>query len=412
VEQKSVHWNGIIWQLVHLGGSGLLLIVLWAVLGRYWSVQGFGQFNYIFAYVSIAGIFIDFGLDVLLTRNIAHSSGNIPTSYWKLKFLCSTIFFSVFFILGLFLAIPIIVLLTLLAGSLALSFTAFLNALLRARDKLDVEAKIGIIQKGIFILASIYGVSVLQMHMLWVAQCYAMSHFVGLALTLFSIKKYTLINPQETNQDINSSKTVFYSAWPLFLVALLGVLTLRVDIFLLQVLLGDESVGIYTAAMRLVEGTIVLGSAYQAAIFPKLVKQLANQEKFNTLFKEAIKHLILGALLITIPGMLLSHWLIELLYGHTFIQSSEILMSLLPAILLVYQTTLLGSVVIAISKQSHYMLILGFALLINIIIDYIAIQSFGTMGAVIGFWAKEIGLIIMLGLYIKHYFSIPQQKAT
>jgi len=404
VEQKSVHWNGIIWQLVHLGGSGLLLIVLWAVLGRYWSVQGFGQFNYIFAYVSIAGIFIDFGLDVLLTRNIAHSSGNIPTSYWKLKFLCSTIFFSCFFILGLFLAIPTIILLTLLAGSLALSFTAFLNALLRAQDKLDVEAKIGIIQKGIFILVSIYGVSVLQMHMLWVAQCYAISHFVGLAFTLFSIKKYALINPQETNQGINSSKTVFYSAWPLFFVALLGVLTLRVDIFLLQVLLGDESVGIYTAAMRLVEGTIVLGSAYQAAIFPTLVKQLANQKTFSTLFKEAIKHLFLGALLIIIPGMLLSQWLIELLYGNTFTQSSEILMSLLPAILLVYQTTLLGSVVIAISKQSHYMLILALALLINIIIDYIAILSFGTMGAVIGFWAKEIGLVIMLGLYINRYW--------
>ena len=409
-DTKNIRWNGVIWQLFHLGGGGLFLIILWAVLGRYWSVEGFGQFNYIFAYISIAGIFIDFGLDVLLTRTIAHDNGNIPASYWKLKFLCSAIFLSCFFILGLVLAIPTLVLFCLLAGSVALSFTAFLNALLRARDKLDIEAKIGVIQKSIFILVSIYGVSFLQMHMLWVAQCYAISHFFALVLTLLSIKKQALINPLFAKQGTSipktdSSRTVFFSAWPLFLVALLGVLTLRIDIFLLQALLGDAAVGIYTAAMRLVEGTIVLGSAYQAAIFPKIVKQLKQADKFNHLFYQAIKHLLIGALLITIPGVFLSSWLIELLYGEDFSQSSEIFVALLPAILLVYQTTLLGSIVVALSKQTHYLVMLAIALAINVLIDYFAILAFATMGAVIGFWIKEISLILMLWLYIRYYFT-------
>jgi len=410
-KQKSVRWTGIIWQLIHLGGGGLLLIILWAILGRYWSVEGFGQFNYIFAYISLAGIFIDFGLDVLLTRHIAGSNGNIPSNYWRLKFLCSLVFISFFFIFGLYLTIPLFVLLSLLVGSLALSFTAFLNALIRARDKLDIEAKIGIFQKASFILISIYGVSFLHKQMLWVALCYAISHILALGITLISIKYNHLKRPK--NSEKNSSiKTLFQTTFPLFLIALLSVLTLRIDIFLLQAVLDEKAVGIYTAAMRLVEGCIVLGSAYQAAVFPKLVSLIGSADKFKVLFLKAIGHLLVGALIIVIPGIILSPWIIELLYGHAFEQSSQILIALLPVIILVYQTTLFGSIIIAMSRQSHYLIILTIALGLNGIIDYIAILNFGTIGAVIGFWAKEISLIIMLAIYLKkNYFPVEKKAA-
>jgi len=403
--QISVRWTGIIWQLIHLGIGGLLLIALWSVLGRFWSVEKFGQFNYIFAYISLAGIFIDFGLDVLLTRYIAHSNSNIPNHYWHFKLICSVVFSLLFFLLGLILTIPIDVLIWLLAGSLALSLSAFLNALIRARDKLDIEAKIGIIQKSSFILISIYGVVILQKQMLWVALCYAFSHIISLILTFVAIKIYQLDHSQYLEEKTESIRNLFFKALPLFLIALFSILTLRIDIFLLQALMDEQAVGIYTAALRLIEGIIVLGSAYQAAIFPKLVNQLNDHQSFKQLFHKAIQHLTMAGFIIALGGMLLGQWMIDLLYGEAFHESGIILISLLPVVILVYLNALFGGVIIAMTKQKNYLLILAIALFINIIADYLAISAFGTIGAVMGFWLKEITLLLLLISYIKnHYF--------
>lgn len=418
--QKSVRWKGIFWQLLHLGGGGILLIILWAVLGRYWSVNGFGQFNYIFAFSALVGIFIDFGLDVLLTRYISLSKGNIPHQYWYLKAICIVLFTVSFFILGLILKLPLKELSYFLVGTISLSLTAFLNALIRARDQLIVEAKIGIFQKSLFIIGSIYGVSQLNQNMLWVAQCYALSHILAVCLTYFSIHKNNLwvseelkFKQQALKLQLNL-KQLIIDALPLFLIALLSVLTLRIDIFLLQALLDENAVGIYTAAMRLIEGAIVLGTAYQAAVFPKLVDQLNFPDQFNPLFKKAVIHLLFGAILIMVPGILLGSWIIPLLYGSAFTASVDIFIVLIPVLVLVYQTALWGSVFIAMARQKDYLFILFLTLVINVAVDYYAILHFGVMGAVIGFWIKELFLIGFLGVYLwRNLFSrwyIPNKK--
>ncbi|WP_069469693.1 hypothetical protein [Candidatus Marithrix sp. Canyon 246] len=63
-----VRWRNVLWQTLHLGGGGVLYIIIWLSLARFWSIGDFGQFNFLFALIAVGGVFCDFGLDVLLTR--------------------------------------------------------------------------------------------------------------------------------------------------------------------------------------------------------------------------------------------------------------------------------------------------------------------------------------------------------
>ena len=81
-----VRWRSVAWQMVRLGSGGVLLIGLWLVLARWWGIDQFGQFNYLFAYAAVCGLCCDFGLDVLLTRYVAREGPITPRSFLTIKF--------------------------------------------------------------------------------------------------------------------------------------------------------------------------------------------------------------------------------------------------------------------------------------------------------------------------------------
>jgi O-antigen/teichoic acid export membrane protein len=81
-----VRWRNVLWQTVHLGGGGVLYIVIWLCLARFWSIEDFGHFNFLFALIAVGGVFCDFGLDVLLTR-IASKKKTLKLQHQRLLFI-------------------------------------------------------------------------------------------------------------------------------------------------------------------------------------------------------------------------------------------------------------------------------------------------------------------------------------
>jgi len=402
IAQTTAHqikWQNVFWQLIHLGLGGVLMIALWIVLGRFWQVELFGYFNYLFAYISIIGIFFDFGLDVLLTKLISKKlNSGIPNKCWRLKQQVFLVVLSASIICGYLLSFSFASLICLLMGSALLSFTSYFNAIFRARDQLHIEAKIGLLQKIIFIGGSIVGVVSFDYEIFWLALIYFISHLIAFIITLFILNKKHWFIISDTNKS-----TLFYlhESWPLFISALLAILSLRLDIFLLQWLKDAEQVGFYTAAMRLFEGIIVISSAFIAVIFPKFVAKSHDMKVLSSFFKYTIQIFSGAALIIIIPGLFIIPTAITLLYGVKFSPSIILLQTVLPALFLVFITSLSGNLLIAIGKQHLYMRILMVVLFIQIIANIICINVWGTMGAIIGYWVREVLLFIVLYVVIK-----------
>lgn len=393
-----VRWPSVAWQAVHLGAGGLSLVVLWLVLARWWGPEAFGQFNYLFAYAAICGVCCDFGLDTLLTRRVARAGPWTPRGFVVAKIGVVLGFFFLFLAGGWVLGMPPTVF-VLLLGVVLLSLTSFADGIVRGMDRLDIEARIGILQKLVFIGGSITGVMVWDGGGIWVAVCYLVSHAFALAATVKVALARTWLRLSEGEQKV---VRVLRQAWPLWSVALLTGLAVRIDLFMLQWRADEEAVAAYAAAARLIEGVVVLGTAYMMAVFPRIAQAWRDPRRVRLLVRRSVVILTMAGLVIGGVGYVASTWLIELLFGPEYRVAGGVLRMLFPAVALVYISGLLGHALVAIGRQNAYLAALVLAVIVNAAVDYVLIPVLGAHGAVAGFWAREVILVcILMGLVLR-----------
>jgi len=384
-----VSWPNVVWQVFHLAVGGVLLMFLWVVLARLWGPDRYGWFNYLFVIITLSGVTADFGLDVLLTRSVAAGIKGIPRALLHLKFI--TILGSLATFGAFAMCSPdelVKPFLLLLIGVLFFSSTNFLNGFLRGIDRLDLEAKVGLVQKCTFVLGSIWGVWFLNYGLLWVGLCYLSTHVLGFFLTWRVVFPYRpLILKDALPQD--SRYKFFSQALPLLSIALLIFLTLRSDIFLLKWLADPKTVGIYAAAFRFVEGFVLISTAYLLALFPRLVACREETGVFSSMVKRSFVLLTAGGLLAAILIWWVTPYLIERLLGASFFASGEILRGLAIVLPLLFISLLLGQILIVHSKQRLYALTLIMGLGVSVAVDLWTIPRWGAWGAVVGVWVRE-----------------------
>jgi O-antigen/teichoic acid export membrane protein len=280
---------------------------------------------------------------------------------------------------------------------LLLSLTTLLNGIFRSLERLDLEAKIGIFQKLWFFAASVIGVVLLEQGMFWVAAAYFSSHLIGVSLTLILIIKYRWFNLSYSTYNI---KYIYSHTWPLFIAAFLTVLSVRIEIFLLQYFHGEQAVAIYSAVIRLMDGLVIISTAYMAAVFPRLVTLVSKISHFIALLKHSLLILFVIASLIVIIGYVLTPWGINFLYGEDYNKSIIVLRSLLPILPILFLAALLGQVLVALERQKWFMIALSIALGFSIVIDVFSIPYWYELGAVVGYWSREVLLFVLLSFMV------------
>ena len=395
-----VNWTNVAWQVFHLAIGGVLLVLLWVVLARVWGADRFGWFNYLYILITMGGLFANFGLDVLLTRSVAGGLHGIWLPLLRLKWVAllgGLVIFSVLaWSLPQGLRAPYF---TLLVGVLIFSGTVFLNGLLRGLDRLDLEAKIGLFQKIVFVLSSLAGVWMQGYGLLWVGGCYLGSQVLTFGLTWIVIPQKSIIIKQASVDG--SSSNCFTEAWPLFGISILTFLVLRIDIFFLQWLAGPEEVGVYAAAFRFLEGLVLMATAYLAALFPRLVAQIRLGAEWTSIVKRSFYLVFVGGVLSGLLLWCLAPYLTTLLLGPAFRSSQGLLRGLVMVVPVLFTTLLLGQVLIAQDRQRLYAggLVAGTG--VAGAVALLAIPGWGAWGAVVAVWAREICQFLFLVAVLK-----------
>ncbi len=393
-------WFHISWQMLHLGVGGILMVVFWIVLARHWSVEQFGNFSYLFTLAALVGIVFDFGMDVALITHLKKQK-NIPLNLIFLK--NRIIVLSIFFIVGFFSLYHsssnenmLLALILFLFGGIFLSYTGFANAILRYHDHLHIEAQIGFAQKFVFIVPALGSVMYLGSGITTIAFLYLITHFFAFLVTLFYIQQKKWIYWRKMATPI---KTHFYQLLPLFVAALLAVLSLRMDIMLLQWLRGSESVAIYSAASRLFEGFIVMATAFSAIIYPNLVKKTNQPQVLHHYYLRVIKGIALLGILFCLLAVPLAPMLIHWLYPESYQSSGRLLQYLLPALVLVMINMVNAQYLLAIGARHTYMKFLSMALVVQFLVNMVLIPYYDNLAAVTAFWFYQLTLLI---LYYNH----------
>lgn len=215
------------------------------------------------------------------------------------------------------------------------------------------------------------------------------------------IIKYKMFNNYNFK---NHMKPIF----ALLFMNLAASIYVNLDKVMLGYIKGDEAVGIYSAANKIIRMITAFLSAATTVLLPRMSYYIENEyiEKFNKVFKLTLKYL----LFITIPAIvgvvILSDNIILLLGGDAFVASSEVLIVIAPVILFLSLSNLIGiQVLIPLGKESTTLVSVIIAAFTNFTLNLILINKMSYVGAAIATVISE-GIVVAIQLYtVRNYMN-------
>lgn len=190
-------------------------------------------------------------------------------------------------------------------------------------------------------------------------------------------------------------------ALPLLLSGAVIMLYMRIDQLMLGHMVGDEEVGIYSAALRLSEAWYFVGLTILGVYFPKFL-QLRKEEGELAYFEGIVsigRIVVWGALALAITTTLLADWIILVFYGEAFLASAHVLVISIWAVVFVYMGAISSQMFVADGRQVLQLYRSIIALIINAVLNYILIPKYGAAGAAMALLIAQMFAGVFFNLF-------------
>jgi len=191
--------------------------------------------------------------------------------------------------------------------------------------------------------------------------------------------------------QISRAKNLIKDSWPLILSGLAIMIYMRIDQIMLGQMLGDESVGIYSAAVKISEVWYFIPMTVVASVFPSIIEAKKQNE---TLYYDRLQKLydimVLVALTVAILMTFLSDWVVTLLFGKAYLEASTVLSVHIWAGIFVFLGVASGKwfIIEGLQRYSFYRTLLG--AIVNIVSNFFLISKYGIIGAAIATFFSQI----------------------
>ncbi len=362
-----------------------LFVGVW--VARYLGPEQFGLLNYASAFVALFGTFATLGLDSIVVRDLIQDplvrNETLGTAF-ILKLIGGIVV-----LLSTFTAISLI-----RSDSITHWLIGIIAAgtIFQAFDTIDfwfqsqVQSKYVVYARNTaFILITIVKIALLQMKasliaFAWAGLAEVILSSIGLIFVYVLNKQYL----QTWKVSLERAKSLLKNSWLLVLSGLVIMVYMRIDQIMLGQMIGDKSVGIYSAAVKLSEIWYFIPIAITSSVFPSIIEakktsEILYQQRIQKLF-----HLmVLISYVVAIPATFLSSWLIVLVFGKQFIDASVSLVALTWAGLFVCLGLARESWMITEGLMKLSFLTTAIGAATNVLLNLILIPSYGASGAAI-----------------------------
>ncbi|NCC25890.1 MAG: hypothetical protein EOM25_11975 [Deltaproteobacteria bacterium] len=371
---------------------GLVSMGLVLLLGRILGPEAFGTYNYALTLGAFWAVALDAGYSVLIFRETTSPS---------LVSRTSTLYHAA---LGH------------LAWALALGLAG--AALLPGPGLVPAIVCFGVLQISRLVSAGLKGKGRFEAEALWQAGIRAGSALIigavvlagyrepgwifsawatGAALVLFLSpwSREILAKP-----DPWPSGRLLRAGMPLMIIELSTLLYFRLDMVVIEGVLGAGAVGLYAAAHRLVEG-VVLPLAPLTQIW---FRDLRLAAKSNAGFGRAMtwRVLVLAGFSLLPAGILFwgANPIIFLLYGPEYEDSAQILAWIAPSLIFIFPNAMLTQACLAVDQERAYAIMACLAGVCNLGLNLVFLPGMGAKGAALATVITEavLGLGLLLTL--------------
>jgi polysaccharide transporter, PST family len=366
-------------------GSGLFV---GAWVARYLGPEQFGLFNFSIAFAALFGIASTLGLDGIVVRELVKDrsrQNEILGSAFVLKLGGSAItLMSALLVTRLIQGRNPLMLWLVGLASAAYVFQS-LNVIdfyfqSEVRSKYTVYAS-----NAAFALMTILKIILVLIRANLLAFAWvALGEAVLTAGFLIIAYRHNHHRIREWRYDGEMALELIKESWPLLLASLAAMLYMRLDVVMLQEMVGGREVGIYAAATRISEVWYFLPMVIVSSVSPSIINSHAESASLYIRRMKRLYFLMTWlAIGLSLPISLLSRWIVTLLYGHQFEAAGPVLAVHLWSSVAVFLGVASSQHLLVENLQriSFYRTLIGAAT--NIMLNLILIPRLGAMGAAI-----------------------------
>lgn len=238
---------------------------------------------------------------------------------------------------------------------------------------------------------------------------------VGEALLVALLLFFTLgMNGQRLNQlriSLARARTLLQDSWPLLMSGIAIMIYMKIDQIMLGQMVGDEAVGIYSAAARISEVWYFIPTVIVASTFPAILEARKHSERqYYQRLQQLYDLMVLISFAIALPMTFLSTLLVTALFGQEFSSAGPVLAIHIWASVFVFLGVASSRWFVAESRQmlSFQRTALGAAA--NIILNLLLIPTQGPAGAAIATVASYAVAALFADLLQQETRSMFQMK--
>lgn len=363
-----------------------LFVGVW--MARYLGPEQYGLWNFASAFAALFSALATLGLDSIVIRELVRRPERqnvLLGSAFALKLIGGS--------MALLLALIAISLMrsgeTLTLWLVGISAAGFIFQSVNVIDyfyQAKVKSKYTVIAaNAAFVLLTLVKIYLLLTSAPLIA--FAWAGLIEIALTsIFLLITYGAnhLNMRDWLYDRHEMGQLLKDSWPLILAGLAVMLYIRVDVVMLQQMVGDREVGIYAAATRLSEIWYFLPSIIVGSVSPAIIKaHSVDSEQYIRRLRHLYFVMAWLAIGISLPLSLLSGKIVAILFGNAFSEAGSVLAIHLWASIAVFLGVASSQYLLIenLQKISFYRTLIG--LIVNVILNLMLIPGMGAKGAAI-----------------------------
>jgi O-antigen/teichoic acid export membrane protein len=383
----------------------IFYLLLFVFIGRYLGPNDFGKFTFALSFIAMFLVVSDLGLNLFTVKEVAKDK-SLTKKYLNnivvLKTFLALLAFVMVMLLVVLLGYPektIKIVFLLALAALFSNISTGIRWIFQAYLRLEYDSVLNVVQNMLFfglgylvlrLNWGIYGIGYTQIFV-WI--------FILISSWILVSKKFTQINFEF---DLEFWRRLLKSSIPFALMLVFTGLYLNLDTVLLSFFKGDQAVGLYNAANRLVLAGKMIPGVVIASLFP-LLSEASKKPKgeFDRFLGKSLTLMFCLGLPIGVGTTFLAGKMINLLYGEKFSGSAIALQILIWGLFSMYLSIVLGNGLIAKGHQKINTAVTGIGLLISLVVNFSLIPRLSYLGTSIAILSTEF-FVMSAGMYLAH----------
>lgn len=378
---------------------------------RYLGVEGWGILSIALSITGIFGILTDLGLSSLTVREVARDK-SLADKYFSntmaIKLFLGCLTFGVIALVSYIVGYPQQVINVIYVISISViigSFTTVFYSIFQAYEKMEYQSLASIISNIIMLILTL-GVIYFGLTVIGIAAVYVIVGIAGFMYIFFIyIRKYSL---PKLEIDLEFWKETLKESLPFAITGVFVTIYFWIDSFMLSIMVGNDAVGIYNAAYRLIFVLLFIPSLFMTALFPVMSRHFESaKELLKIEYEKSFKYLFIVSIFIFVYGFIFANEIIMIVFGQKFDLSIVALQTLIWVVPLIFITPLFGNILNAVNKQRLVTIIAAGNALFNVALNLVLIPKYSFVGASVATVLTELlGFILMFYYISKYHFKI------